>query len=377
AFVTTSSELPAIATAAKELPPGMAAAWRARAVTDAVHLAPDNTELRARGGEVQGKNAAGKRGWILLETQKSRARRSKLRKAATKALKSAPKPKKSEPRASDQSSTVTWTTALQGGRARLTGTTDRDELAQILRNVEATFPFFEAAFQRTAEPLPGLTVHVVDNISTGNVYLAEQKGAEQKWLRFVSPLISVWVPRSSRLLIKAPLPETRLEAGPRMVMSAHMSRRFGIHSKMGWAVEGFGLYLTWHLTGTRLINAVRESQYGEQEEKVDLAKRLRESETDWLAEARTLVAGKHAPDLRLLLGKTVNTMTPEDVLYSYILAMWLIEGHRDRLGGFLPALAGVKDADFDLAFAEHLGFDVATAERRVKRWLEETANLKS
>ena len=371
---TATWYMQAIAEATRELPPGMAAAWRARSVGTAARIAPTNEELRAKNGEVKGKGADGKRGWILVESQNSRKRRKKLLAAGQKALKSAPKPKKDTARDFEKSSTVNWTTVIKGKHGRLTGTTEPAELAQILRNVDATFPFFDAAFGRTPAPIPGLTIHVVDNIGTGNVYLGDQK-VDQQWLRFVTPLIACWVPKTNRVMVKSPDAETRLEAAPRQVNAALMSRRFNIHSKMGWAVEGFGLYLTWHIAGTRRINSVRESQYGEQQEKVDLAKRLKETETDWVAEARALVNGPHAPDLRLLLGKTVNTMTPEDILYSYALAMWLTEGHRDKLGGFLPAVAGVKDADFDLAFAEHLGFDVASAERRVKRWLNETADL--
>ncbi len=68
-------------------------------------------------------------------------------------------------------------------------------------------------------------------------------------------------------------------------------------------------------------------------------------------------------------------MTTEDVLYSYVLAMFLTEGHHEKLEAFLPALASAKGVDFDLAFAEHLGFDVKTVERRLRRWLNETANL--
>lgn len=371
---TAAWYMEAIAEATRELPPGMAAAWRARSVGTAVRIAPKNEDLREKNGEVKGKGADGKRGWILVESRHSRKRRKKLLAAGEKALKSAAKPKKDAVRDSEKSSTVTWATVIKGKHARLTGTTEPDELAQILRNVDATFPFFDAAFGSTPESIPGLTIHVVDNIGTGNVYLGDQK-VDQQWLRFVTPLIACWVPKSNRVMVKSPDAGVRLEAAPRQVNAALMSQRFGIHSKMGWAVEGFGLYLTWHVAGTRRINSVRESQYGEQEEKVDLAKRLKETETDWVAEARALVNGQYAPDLRLLLGKTVNTMTPEDILYSYILAMWLTEGHRDKLSGFLPAVAAVKDADYDLAFAEHLGFDVASAERRVKRWLNETADL--
>ena len=373
---TATWYLGAMDEAAAPLPPALSAAWKARAVADAVRIAPDDEALRERGGEVRGKDAKGKKAWILVETERSRARRPMLREAGAKALKSVPHAKPGEVHESEKSSTVTWSTALQGGRARLTGTTDPKELEQVLRNAEAAFPLFQAAFDRAPPSFGGLTLHVVDNVATGNVYLADQPETNREWLRFVAPLAALWIPKSARIMLKSEDPLVRLEGGARQVNGAFMANLYGVNSKMGWAVEGFGLYLTWHVTGTRLLNSVRQNQYGEKEEKADFAKRLRAGNTDWMAEARTLIAGTNAPDLRLLLGKTVNTMTPEDVLYSYVFAQFLVEGHHEQLAEFLPAVAGVTDAEYDVPFAAYLGFDVASAQARIKRWLEETANLK-
>ena len=367
--------LKAIAEATSALAPGDAAAWKARALREAVELAPDYEALRERNGEVFAKGAKGKKQWLLVESVRSRERRPALWKVAKQALEAVPKPQKGTPLARDEHSSVTWTYALAAGRGRILGLPPEQELAQALVNAEATFPVFEDAFGMPS-PGPGsYTIYVFDQQSKGNVFIAGRPGVTEEWLKFVSPLVALWVPKSDAVVLKSPEPEVRLEGAPRQVISAQMAGAFGITGKQGWAAEGFDLYLVWTLTGTRLLNSVRQSQYGEKPEQVDLAKKLRTQGTDWLAEARKLVDGRFAPDLRLLLGKTVNTLTPEDILYSYVFAMYLLEGHREKLPDFLRAITKIKEAGYDGVFGEHLGFDVATVQARVKRWLQETADL--
>ncbi len=358
------------------LAPGDAAAWKGRALREAVELAPTYAELRQRNGEVMGKGPKGKKQWLLMETIHSRKRRPALQKLAKKALKAVTKPKQVEQRERDKHSTVTWKVSLASGRGRILGLPDAKEIAQGLVNAEATFPVFEEAFGITSPGPASYTLYVFDTISKGNVFMAGRPGVTQSWLKFVTPLIACGLPKTNGIIVKAPMAITRLEACARQVMGSQIRGAFGISPKQGWATEGFALYLVWNLTGTRLINSVRQSQYGEKPEQVNLAKRLREQGTDWVAEARKLVEGRFAPDLRLLLGKTVNTLTPEDVLYSYVFAMYLMEGHKEKLPAFLRELTKVKGAGFDGVFGKHLGFDVASTQARVRRWLRETDGIK-
>ncbi len=94
----------------------------------------------------------------------------------------------------------------------------RRRLAQILRNVNACWPFIQTAYGRPPPPLNGLTLHVLDDTSEGNVYLADQPKMEQSWLKFVAPpLIALWIPKSTRVLIKSSEADVRLEGAPRMI----------------------------------------------------------------------------------------------------------------------------------------------------------------
>jgi len=369
--------IPAVEAAMGGTRPADIAAQRGAAIRLAVRLAPKNENYRKLNGEVPGKVKGSRTRWILVETARSRKRRPALRKAAQKAIKMVAKPEKVEPREKDKDSTVEWAHGFKGGKARIFGVTDADEIKQTLKNAEAAFPLFAKAFDVGDRGIRGLTLYSFDQVATGNAYLANQPDVSQQYLKFVHTLAALWIPKSTRVIIKTNQRDVRLEAGARQVMSALLQKECGISAKQGWAMEGFCLHLVWHITGTRLLNSVRQSQYGEKEEAIpDLSKRLKESGTDWMAEGRKLLQAKNAPDLRLVLGKTVNVLTPEDILYGYVLSVYLLEGHVDKLADLLRSIAAVTDADFDAPFGEHLGMDVATVEARVRRWAEETHDLK-
>ena len=366
----------AVEEAMTSAPPPERAAQRGGAIRMGVRIAPDSEKMRQLNGEVPGKVKGKRTKWILVETERSRKRRPALRKAAKKALAGVKAPKKTEPKGLDIHSAVEWVHGFEGDKGRIFGVSDAAEVKQTLANAEAMFPFFAEAFQVPMKRIRGLTLYSFDKVPNGNAFLAGQPNVTQDYLKFVHPLAALWIPKSSRVLIKSQQPDVRLEAGARQVCGAFLRSETGITAKQGWAHEGFCLHLVHHVTGTRLLATVRRSEYGEKKEEIDLAKRLRERKTDWLAEGRSLLKRDDKPDLRLLFGKTVNTLEPEDVLYGYMVAVFLIEGHADKLAALLRGFAEMDRADYDEVTGEHLGYDVRTLEARVLRWAGETFDLK-
>lgn len=369
--------LEAVADAVAQQPPRQRAAERARAIREAARIAPDHEKLRELNGEVRAKGKRGKPTWILIESQRSRVRRPALREAAQKAVKEMPKPTKDTPNPIDLHSSVTWERVFRGTRARILGQPPAKEVIRTLVYGEAAFPVFQAAFEMPAPSFRSLVFYSFLTPEQGNVFAAEQKGVTANWRKFTAPLAASWLPNSSRVLIKSDHDLVRMEAAPRQVFAAFLRSAFGIGGKQGWAVEGLCLHLTHLITGTRYLSSVRQSKYGEKDDPLkNLAKRLREDKADWMAEGRKLLLGKNAPDPRLVLGKTVNALNAEDVLYGYILSVFLLEGRREELPDLLRALPEVKHGAYDALFAEHLGVDVAGLEGRVRRWLNETEDLK-
>ena len=357
----------------------------AEVVAAAVAIDPENEEFREWNGEVREGKAArpGKSStWILQESLNAKKRRPFIKQTAEDAVKDMKAPKESAPHKRDRIGGVSWGTKLQGKRVRVVGTPDQEEVELTLRHAEATWPLFEAVFdirpgsyQSGDSYATGLTIYSVDSIPIGNEMIAKWPGYTARELEFLAPLVAIWLKKSPAILCKSPRPEVRLEAAPRQINQAMVTRGLGLRSNRAWAKEGLCTYLTWQITGTRLIRAVKDvkSDYGESDKPIpDYEKDLEDPKADWLALGLKLINSKDKPDIHLLAGRKLNDLTKYDVLYSYCICAYMCEGHPEKCVDFFRRLAEKDGTDIGMVALESLGFDHAALERRVKRWLEET-----
>jgi hypothetical protein len=359
----------------------------AEVVIAAVALDPEDEAFRAWNGEVREGEAArpGQSStWILRESLDARVRRPLFKQTAQDAIKQMPAPTESAPHKNDRIGGVSWGTKLQGKRVRVVGTPDKEEMELLLRYAEATWPLFEAVFdirpgsyQSGDSYATGLTIYSLDSIPIGNELLAKWPGYTDREREFLGPLVALWLKRAPAVLCKSPSPDVRLEAGPRQINQAMVTRALGLRTNRAWAKEGLSLYLTWQITGTRVIRSVKdvETDYGESDKPIpDYEKNLADPNADWLALGLELIKSKDKPDIHLLAGKKINDLTKFDVLYAYCISAYICEGHPKRSVDFYRRLAAEDGADIDAVCLESLGFDHAALEARVQRWLEETTN---
>ena len=97
---------------------------------------------------------------------------------------------------------------------------------------------------------------------------------------------------------------------------------------------------------------------------------LQLADVNWLEEGRRLLSGPNAPHLEFLLGKSVNNMRDEDLLFSYVLAAYLLEGRPKETPTILRRIgAGNHPVK---VLEEELGRPLREIEARLLRWLEET-----
>ena len=83
-----------------------------------------------------------------------------------------------------------------------------------------------------------------------------------------------------------------------------------------------------------------------------------------------VVETPRAPDLRLLLGKKLNAMNTEDMLASFAICAFLIEGLPAETPKLLESLGRGKKPSVDVLTSA--GLDPDTLGIKVRRWLEET-----
>lgn len=345
--------------------PGSAA--RAKALRTILRVAPQRADIREQLGEIQ--TAEGT--WILRESLKTPTRREALALAARRAVRDAPRAEVVRPNREENATRIAWKAIVETERARVAGTVDLAEVRQAHALVEASFAFFAELYGVEAPTLANLSLLLITTDEERATLLANHPRTTASFQSFGASLSSGWFPGTNIVFARSGWKERRLEWSARQPLGALLRRAFRVRTKHGWAFEGFGLYASHLLTGQRQTFYVRRTKYGEKADPADdLWNRLTADGADWRAEARTLLAGPNAPDLRLLLGKPVNTMNTEDMLLSYVLAAWLLEARPQAVVPILHAVA--KGTRADALVETHLGMDVEGLALRVRRWLEET-----
>jgi hypothetical protein len=347
---------------------GRGPAARARALRQALRLAPGRRDLHEAAGEVPGPDGT----WLLAETPASRTRRTALQAAARRALASVPEPRRDRPTAEENATRLPFTVFFEGPRVRVGGTVPEDELREAYRRAAACFGLFEAAFPGAVPQVRRLEILLLQTAGERDQLLDQHPRSRDDFRSWGRKLQSAWIPGTSVVFAWNPKRTGRLEWCSRQVLGALLRNGFGVRSRNGWAFEGFGLRLSHLLCGRRTTFFVRRSTYGEKGAHAgDLWDKLKAERARWRPQARTLLDSDRAPDLRLLLGKGVNTMDTEDLLVSYVLAAYALEARPDRAAAWLRAVG--RGRPWAEALEAGLGLDAEGLRVRVRRWLQETA----
>ena len=130
-----------------------------------------------------------------------------------------------------------------------------------------------------------------------------------------------------------------------------------------------GVYLTRELVGTRLTWYVKPSEYLVEEDDNALRARMLDTRSNWMNEALKVLESEERPNLALLLGRDVNQLTTEDLLYSYVLCAYLLEAEGDRFPRILTKI-GEGSPSVEV-LEEVLELSLPKLEERVIRWLKE------
>ncbi len=341
---------------------------RARAIRDVLAVAPHRNDARTANREVQ--TAEGT--WMLEESVRGREGRRGLATAAQHALDAVKEPRRVRPTENENKVRIGWTGILQGSRVRMLGTNPRDELERCHRTAEAVFGLMDTVFGEPPARVNGLTIFVLMTDDERKTLLANHPKATDAYRKVSGRRASSWFPKTNVAWIKAGV-TGRLEWSTRQPLATLLRRTYGVTAKHGWAFEGFGLYLSYLLTGSRGTFFVRPTGYndGAKPKTGQLWERLRAEGASWRDEARAMFAANQGPNVHLLFGKGTNAMTMEELLYAYVLAAYILEGHPGKATAILKAIGKDKKRPAEV-FGRVLGVDLEGLDLRLRRWLAET-----
>lgn len=333
--------------------------------------APDNERIRAALGFVAVERS-GQRIWVERTTVEAAARRYTIAEAVQKARAAVPALERGAARQSETEWGIPWAMVLQTDRARVLGV-NRDgeaEIEVITRHGHLLWDVLPVLCGlRMRAPLD-LAIYCVEDGAHKESLIAQHPRITDRQRELYPKLGSGWLGSAPHLALWAPEPEVRVESATRQFTGWYLTQGFGVQSKHGWIVEGFGLYLSQLVCGTRRTFTVVKSRYVDPKEP-NFEHRLGEPDADWFADSLTVLEAAPPTRLASTLGKDPNEMTRGDVVLAYTLASYLIEGYgADTVKRVLSRIGDDEAVSSTVALEEALQTTLPELQLDLQRWIE-------
>lgn len=264
---------------------------------------------------------------------------------------------------------LAWSAVYTSPVGRSLGTGSTAEIEKLNQAMWVTYEYFNSTFSSKAKLPKNLTVFTLASPADGMAFVDAHPDVDDEYREFLRTLEGSGIRGTGDFAQWSSDEQRRLDGLVRQALAWLFASGFEIFPKHGWAFEGFGLYLTRELVGTRLTWFAGPSTNMPAAQEQALRRRLLDPTCNWMNEAYEVVKRPQRPQLNLLLEKDVSEMSPEDLLYSYVLAAYLVEAESVKLPTILTKMGqGTKSAT---AIEAELGINVLELDRRLRRWLSE------
>lgn len=322
-----------------------------------LQLDPDDDVVRARMGYVQD---AGQ--WVLAETVRGKTRRGEIRTIVKAALESADPASPAPPTDAEKGWIETWGcgSTVAGVRVLGVGTQECEPLARTIaaavKTVGALFggePRIPSEFNFYTAPGPARAT-----------LLGKLPNLTTEYRAFFEKAPGGGLPGTSSTLIFDADEKHRRDCAVRNALWHVLKLNYGIAQEHAWAFEGLGLYLTRELVGTRYTWSLLANPATDKQKAALLV-----PDSNWMNEALKILTAANAPDLGVVLNKTVGELGLPDMLVDYAFAAYLVEGHPDKVAELLRRTgAGAK---IDATSREVLGLTVPALQDHLVQWMKE------
>jgi len=312
--------------------------------------------------------------WVMEESATAARRRAELDALWSAALKRAePALRPTEASAAERALGVSWSTVLASDRVRVLGTVPPAEVRRAATTAHAARELF-AALHPLAVELRS-TIYLLGDEGTRRAFLANHPGLTEADRTLFAGLTGATLPGGGEVAQWAAEEDQRIDAAVRHAADSFFGTALGIDLSQGWVYEGLGAYLTWRMTGTHRTWRIPASNRDRTDRSgVTIESLFGAPGLDWLALARDTYCADDGLRMHLesVLADPIEDLSPADLLASFALSAYLVEGRSD-LGRLLDRVRHSRDSR--LAVARALDMSVAELEWRVCRWLAEQGSL--
>ncbi len=334
-------------------------------VAKLIKLLPEDADLRRRVGQVK-LEVDGKDTWVSEEYARTKTRRKELEQIKKGLNDDKPEAEEGPIEAWEADLGVKWDGCNETDRIRVVGTIGESERIRIAQQTHILWNFVEETMG--AEYDHEFTVYIVKTDAEWALMINNWPSQDHP-KEFYLQMSGVWMGDRASLLKRSDA-AGRADGSVRGAAGMYFGTVFGINGDVAWMSEGFGLYHTQLLLGTRKTFMVQPSEYTDPD-KPNFTSRLSQSDANWLSMCLELFEERVPPKLPFTLGRDVNQLTGEDVLLGYALTRFLIEGcDKDTFSKVAKKIGHDKMSSVE-ALESTLGYDIHTLTRKLQEWLIE------
>jgi hypothetical protein len=307
--------------------------------------------------------------WVLVETAAGKARRAEIRAAVEAATKSAPENiQPTTPTDEDKVLLEGWKCGTQTETIRVLATGDASQCEILAKACWITGAAFEAALKTSPSWSEAFSMYIAVGAGEKDALIARIPGMDDKQREVLKRTIGGGIPGTWKVVLFEPDPKRLLDCGVRHALAHLLSRSWNIGTGNAWIFEGLGLYLTREVCGTRLTWFCSGKGVAGEGKNSPRGK-LMVATSNWMNEALQILTRDPAPDLAKVLDHDLASIGVDDLLISYALAAYLVEGRSEATPAVLKSIGeGAKSAD---ALQAALGMTVPELQERLVQWLKE------
>lgn len=325
---------------------------------DILALDPDDARVHTDLGEVKDDGK-----WCLSETAAGKKQRPEIKANVKSALEADAHFEPAEADAAD-AALAAWKCGVKTASMRVLGTGDAAACEIMARTCTAAGGLLSALFGAEMKFPRDFAIYLATAAGEREAFIEKIPIASAEERAFLEAIPGGGVPNTNKIVLFEAEAKRRMDCAVRNTIGHLLHENFRVTSHCGWVWEGAGSYLTRELVGTRLTWYILIPPG-----KDKLRSSLIAPESNWMNEALKILDSPGAPRLDDVMKRDVTAMGIPEMLASYALAAYVLEGRPERAADlFTRAGAGEDPA---AAVEASLGIPIGELQERLKRWLKE------
>lgn len=340
---------------------------KGKIIEDVLAVEPEDAWARGERYEVKHEGE-----WVMMEVANAASGREELR-ALEQELREGLKPAKiSLFTTLEDELELKFSPPLQGGSVRVLGTVEEEELKQCSANLRVVKELLQLHLGERCVYTDGFTYFLLKSDAEKAAFLKNHPKVEEADRAFYQTLESVTLTGAQHFGSWSDNGPRRLDSACRQGISNLLYHGHQITGEQGWIFEGVGLYFTHVIAKTHLTWFVSPSKYMSAKDDAAFREKLSRSSVNWLDEARALMKEDKLPKFHTMAGRNLNRLSTEHLLLCNATVAYFVEGRPGVLPKILKKL-GRGRTEHEV-FLEELGMDLIQFDKRLRRWLVETAD---